>query len=92
MNKYLVEFLGTMFIIFVVFTTRNWIAISFATAITIFLGEELSNGKGAYNPLIAFSLHVTNRLSNYELILYIIVEIMGALAAFYAYKNLVNNY
>ncbi len=32
MNKYLVEFLGTMFLMFVIFATGNWLAIGAALA------------------------------------------------------------
>ena len=54
MNKYLVEFLGTMFLVFVIFTTGNWIAIGAALAIGVLLGGPISGG--AYNPAVAISL------------------------------------
>ena len=37
MNKYLVEFLGTMFLMFVIFATGNWAAIGAALAVGVLL-------------------------------------------------------
>jgi aquaporin Z len=88
MNKYLVEFLGTMFLMFVILATGNWVAIGAALAVGVFLGGAISGG--AYNPAVAISLYAAGKLSKSDLIPYIMVEILGALAAFYAYKKFVN--
>ncbi len=88
MNKYLVEFLGTMFLMFVVFATGHWLAIGAALAIAALLGGAISGG--AYNPAVAVSLYAAGKLPKSDLMPYIIVEILGALTAFYAYKNFVN--
>lgn len=87
MQKYLVEFLGTMFLMFVILATGNWIAIGSTLAIGILLGGPISGG--AYNPAVAISLYASGKLPNSDLIPYIIVEILGSLAAFYAYTNFV---
>ena len=88
MNKYFVEFLGTMFLMFVIFATGHWAAIGAALGIAVLLGGAISGG--AFNPAVAISLYASGKLSQADLIPYIIVEILGALAAFYAYKNFVN--
>ena len=88
MNKYLVEFLGTMFLMYVIFATGNWAAIGAALAVAAYLGGPISGG--AYNPAVAISLYSAGKLAKSDLIPYIIVEILGALAAFYAYKRFVN--
>ena len=88
MNKYIVEFLGTMFLMFVIFATGNWAAIGAALAIAVFLGSAISGG--AFNPAVAISLYAAGKLSKADLIPYIIVQILGALAAFYLYKTFVN--
>jgi aquaporin Z len=87
MNKYLVEFLGTMFLMFTIFVTGNWLAIGAALAIAALLGGAISGG--AYNPAVAISLYAAGKLSKSDVIPYVIVEILGALAAFYAYKKFV---
>ena len=88
MNKYLVEFLGTMFLMFVIFATGNWLAIGAALAIGILLGGSISGG--SFNPAVTIGLYAAGNLSKSDLLPYIIVEILGALGAFYVYKNYVN--
>jgi aquaporin Z len=88
MHKYIIEFLGTMFLVFVIFATGNWAAIGAALAVGILLGGAISGG--AFNPAVAISLYAAGKLPKSDLIPYIIVEILGGLAAFYAYKRFVN--
>lgn len=87
-NKYLVEFLGTMFLMFVIFATGNWLAIGSALAIAIMLGGNISGG--AYNPAVTIALYSADKLPKSDLLPYIIVQIFGALSAFYVYKKFVN--
>lgn len=88
MNKYLVEFLGTMFLMYVILATGNWAAIGGALAIGVLLGGPISGG--SFNPAVSIALYSAGKLAKPDLLPYIIVEILGALAAFYAYKNVVN--
>jgi aquaporin Z len=88
MNKYLVEFLGTMFLVFVIFATGNWLAIGFGLAIPVLLGGPISGG--AFNPAVALSLYAAGKLDKSDVLPYIIAEILGALGAFQLYKNYVN--
>ena len=88
MNKYLVEFLGTLFLVFVIFATGNYLAIGAALAVGVMLGGAISGG--AFNPAVAISLYSAGKLAKSDLIPYIIVEILGGLAAFFVYKNYVN--
>jgi aquaporin Z len=88
MNKYLVEFLGTLFLVFVIFATGNWIAIGLGLAIPVLLGGPISGG--AFNPAVALSLYAAGKLSKSDLIPYIVVEILGGLTAFFLYKKFVN--
>jgi glycerol uptake facilitator-like aquaporin len=78
MNKYLVEFLGTMFLSFVIFSTNNYLAIGAALAIGIMLGGAISGA--AFNPAIAIALLYNGQLGQNEIIAYILCEIAGALA------------
>ena len=48
MNKFLVEFLGTLFFLYVIIATGNALAIGAALAIAIMLGGKISGGN--YNP------------------------------------------
>jgi len=73
---------------FTIFATGNWLAIGAALAIAVLLGGAVSGG--AFNPAVAISLYAAGKLSKSDVIPYVIVEILGALAAFYAYKKFVN--
>lgn len=88
MNKYLVEFLGTMFLMYVIFVTGNWLAIGAALAVAVMLGGAISGG--AFNPAVAISLYAAGKLPKADVLPYIIAQILGALAAFYVYKRFVN--
>jgi aquaporin Z len=88
MNKYIIEFLGTMFLMFVIFATGNWLAIGAALGIAVLLGGSISGG--AFNPAVAISLYAAGKLPQSDVLPYVIVEILGALAAFYVYKTYVN--
>lgn len=88
MNKYLVEFLGTMFLMYVILATGNWFAIGAALGIAALLGGPISGG--AFNPAVAISLYAAGKLPQSDVLPYIIAQILGALAAFYAYKRVVN--
>ena len=88
MIPYLVEFLGTMFLVFIVFATNNFLAIGLALAVGIFIGEKISGV--AFNPVVAIGLYASGKLEKAKLLPYIIVEILGGLAGFYAYKIFVD--
>jgi len=80
MNKYLVEFLGTLFLVFVILATGNYLAIGAALAIAVLLGGAISGG--AFNPAVAIVLLVSGKIPSKDIIPYIVAEIAGALAAF----------
>ena len=80
MNKYIVEFLGTLFFAFIIFATGNWLAIGAALAIVVLLGG------GYYNPVMAIASVVDGKVKNNEIIPIIVSEIAGALAGYELYK------
>ena len=84
MNKYVVEFLGTLFLTFVIFATGNYLAIGAALAVAILLGSAISGG--VFNPAVAIALMYAGKLPRADLIPYIIAQVAGALAGFEAFK------
>ena len=86
MNKYIVEFLGTLLLSFVIFSTGNYLAIGAALAIAVLLGGAISGG--AFNPAIAFGFMVSKKITQMDFILYTIAEILGALAGFWLVKKI----
>ena len=85
MHKLLVEFLGTLLLVFVVLATGHWAAIGLALAVAVFLGGSISGG--AFNPAVAMILYVKKTININELVTYIIAELIGALFAFFVYDN-----
>lgn len=88
MNKYLVEFLGTLFLVFVIFSTNNYLAIGAALAVAIVLGGGISGG--AFNPAVSIALMYAGKISRSDLIPYIVAEIAGALAGYELFKLVIN--
>ena len=86
MNKYLVEFLGTLFFVFVIFATGNALAIGAALAICIMVGGNISGGM--YNPAVSVAMAVSRRLKRSDLIPYIFAQVAGGLAAFELSKRI----
>lgn len=89
MFKYLVEFLGTALLCFVVLLSSGpfaGVAIGAALAIAILIGGSVSGG--AFNPAVAVALFSAGKLKKMDLIPYIVAEILGGLAAFLIVKKL----
>ena len=86
-GKIFVEFVGTMFLVFVIFATGNYLAIGAALAIAVLLGGPISGG--AFNPAVAIALYSAGKIPNTDLIPYLIGEILGGLAGFALFKKFV---
>jgi aquaporin Z len=80
MKKYIVEFLGTMFIAFIVLTTGNYLAIGAAVAVACLVGGGISGG--AFNPAVTLAYLAAGKISTKDVIPYILAQIAGALIAF----------
>ena len=88
MNKYLVEFLGTLFLVFVIYATGNYLAIGAALAIAIMLGGSISGG--VFNPAVAIAQMYSGQLARSDLVPYIVAQVAGALAGYELFKLIVN--
>lgn len=84
MNKYLVEFLGTLFLTFIIFATANPLAIGISLAIALQLGDNLA--VGAFNPAATIALMYGGKLSQDDLVPYIAAQIAGALVGFELFR------
>ncbi len=87
-HKYFVEFLGTMFLIFVVFATGNYLAIGAALSVVIFLGKGSSGG--IFNPAGTIAAMYAGRLQHTDLIPYIVAQIAGGVAGYELFKLVMN--
>jgi aquaporin Z len=84
MNKYVVEFLGTLLLVFVILASGNYLAIGAALSLAVLLGGPVSGG--AFNPAVALAYLAAGKLAASDVVPFIVVEVAGALAAFQLYK------
>ena len=87
MNAYLVEFLGTMFFLYVILATGNAIAIGAALAVAILVGGPISGGM--FNPAVAVMMTVAGKLDRNKLVPYVLAEVAGGLVALEVFKLIV---
>jgi aquaporin Z len=80
LNKYLIEFLGTLFLSFIIFYTGDYLAIGAALAIGVVLGGAISGG--AFNPAITIPLYMANKINKSDVIPYIIVQILAGIGGY----------
>jgi glycerol uptake facilitator-like aquaporin len=85
MNKYLVEFLGTLFFLYVILATGNWLAIGAALSLAALIGGPISGG--SYNPAVTIMMVAAGKFPKSDLVPYILAEVAGGLAALELYKR-----
>jgi aquaporin Z len=85
MYKYLVEFLGTAFFVYVIFATGNPLAIGAALALVILIVSPISGG--FMNPAVSIAMASAGKLSTQDLIPYILAETFGALVGLELFKR-----
>jgi aquaporin Z len=89
-TSYIVEFWGTFFLVFVILYTNNFLAIGLALALGVYFGGNISGG--AFNPAVAVVLYAKGKIKILKMVLYILVEIMGAMSALYLLELLKRSY
>jgi len=85
MQKYLAEFLGALFFIYVILATGNPLAIGAALAVTILLTANISGGH--INPAVSITMAAAGKLPIADVVPYCIAQILGGLVAFEIYKR-----
>ena len=85
MQKYLAEFLGTLFFVYVILATGNPLAMAAALALAIFMTAGISGGH--INPAVSVVMAAKGRISTSELIPYVVSQIFGGLVALEVYKK-----
>ena len=85
MNKFLVEFLGTLFFLYVILATGNALAIGAALAIDILVGGAISGGN--FNPAVSVMMVAAGKLPKNDLLPYVLAQVAGGLTALELYKR-----
>ena len=84
MNKYIVEFLGTMFFLFVILATGKALPIGLALAVAIMVGGKISGGN--FNPAVSVMMAMAGKLPMHDLLPYVLAQVSGGLAALELYR------
>jgi glycerol uptake facilitator-like aquaporin len=84
-NKYLVEFLGSIFFVYVILATGNPLAMGAALALAIVLTKNVSGGH--INPAVTITMAAAGKIQNSEILPYCIAQIFGGLVALEIYKR-----
>ena len=87
MQKYLVEFVGTFFFLYVIISTGNPVAIGSALALSVFIGSKISGGN--FNPAVTIMMAAAKKLPSKEVVPYIMAQVAGGLLALELYKRIV---
>ena len=85
MYNYIVEFIGTIFFVYVILATGNPLAIGAAVALVILLAKNTSGGH--VNPAVSLAMASSGALPSTELFPYMIAQFMGALVAHQIYMR-----
>ena len=80
MYNYLVEFVGTIFFIYVILATGNPLAIGAALALVITFAKNTSGGH--VNPAVSLAMVSAGKLPATELVPYVIAQCFGGLIAY----------
>ena len=85
MQKYIVEFFGTMLFVYIILATGNALAIGATLALLILLMGEISGGH--VNPAVSIVMAAAGKLPTTDLVPYCIAQILGGLVALEIYKR-----
>jgi aquaporin Z len=85
MYKYLVEFLGAVFFIYVILATGNPLAIGATLALVILLTSPISGGH--INPAVTITMAAAGKITTSEVVPYCVAQILGGLVALELYKR-----
>jgi len=74
-----VEFLGTLFFLYVILATGNALAIGAALTIAIMLGGNISGGD--FNPAVTIMMAAARKQQVNDVVPYIVAQVAGGLTA-----------
>ena len=86
MQELLIEYVGTVFFLYVIIITGNPLAIGAALALAAYIAGPISGGN--FNPAVTVLMTLAGKQNPALLIPYIAVQILGALTVFELYKRL----
>jgi len=85
MYKYLVEFLGAVFFVYIILATGNPLAIGAALALVILITANISGGY--VNPAVTIAMASAGQIPTADIVPYILAQCFGGLTALEIYKR-----
>lgn len=85
MQKYLAEFLGSLFFIYVILATGNPIAIGASLTLIALLAGNISGGH--VNPMVSLIMTSIGKMDKNDLFPYMIAQVLGGLVGLEIYKR-----
>lgn len=85
LSEFLVELLGSFISISVILQYQKVIPTIIALGAMIYFGGPVSGGH--FNPILSLAMYLNQSLTIYELILYIVAQVIGGLMAFKFVKH-----
>ena len=58
MNKYIIEFLGTFFLVIIIGLSQNPVAIGLGLAVLVYMGAHISGAH--YNPVVTLAMYIND--------------------------------
>jgi len=80
----LAEYLGTFLITFVFLTTTNAFVIGAVLIVILLVIENISGG--SINPAISYVMYLQSKLSFFEFIYYLLIQMLAALTSYNVYR------
>jgi glycerol uptake facilitator-like aquaporin len=85
LKKYLVEFVGTFFFLYIIISTGNPLLIGGALALAAYLGGKISGGN--FNPAVTIMMAAAKKMPTTDVLPYILAQVAGGLLALELYKR-----
>jgi aquaporin Z len=89
MNKLMIEFIGTFFLVFTIAFSGNPLAIGAVLIAMVYMGGYISGAH--YNPAVTTAIYIRGKISSNNALKYIISQILGGTSASLIYYYSTNN-
>ena len=90
MNKYIIEFLGTFFLVLIIGLSQNPVAIGLGLAVLVYMGAHISGAH--YNPVVSLAMLINNQIELKEFLFYLASQLLGSVLATYFIMLLGNDF
>ena len=81
MKKYIIELIGTFFLVLIIGLTENPIAIGLGLAVLVYMGAHISGAH--YNPVVTLAMYINDQIDLKESGKYIASQLTGSVVAVY---------